>query len=621
LSSDATLLAVGHRDARERPRENHLKETTALGARVEAGGVRFTVWSDHARAVSVVLYGERRQITLEVELAAQAEPGFFSAIVADRGAGTLYDFRIDGQLAVDPYARALPHGVHGPAQVVGEFPQLEHPRRGINLDRNEVFYELHVGTFTAEGTFAAAIDRLPYLRTLGVTVVELMPIAAFAGGRGWGYDGVCLFAPFASYGSPADLRAFVDAAHGSGLSVVLDVVYNHLGPAGNALPVFSSSYFDAERSNPWGQAPALEKPAFRRLILSNAAYWLQTVGMDGLRLDATHELEPGGNPHILEDLAQIARACEPPAVLIAEDSRNDPRTLLAHGIDAVWSDDFHHVLHVLLTHEQEGYYRSYTGDLQELARVIERGQLFEGQPVPGAATARGKSTEGVPARHFLFALQNHDQVGNRAHGERLHHLSSPAAFRAATLLLACLPSTPLLFMGQEWCASSPFLYFSDHEGELGLAVSRGRRSEFGHFSAFQADPDTIPDPQAEATFLRSKLDWSEQASGEHHTTLRLYRAVLELRRTDPVLQGPSQTSVGIAHGCLWVLRENAAGSRLLLFNPGAERSLPEIAGRSPVNTRPLLASQPMPEMSGWFELPASSALLLALNDQPQAGAQ
>jgi len=593
----------------------------ALGALAEPEGVRFTVWSDHARMVQVVLYDERRQITHEVALEGEAEAGFFSAFIRGLAPGALYDFRIDGKLAVDPYARALPYGVHGPAQVVGELPAREHPRRGINLDRNEVFYELHVGTFTLEGTFASAIERLPYLRALGVTVVELMPIAAFAGGRGWGYDGVCLFAPFASYGTPADLSAFVDAAHGHGLSVVLDVVYNHLGPAGNALPVFSSSYFDAQRSNPWGQAPALERPAFRRLILSNANYWLQTLGMDGLRLDATHELEPGGTPHILEALARIARACDPPAVLIAEDSRNDPRTLLAHGIDAVWSDDFHHVMHVLLTHEQEGYYRSYTGDLQELARVIERGQLFEGQAVPGAPPQRGKSTEGVPARHFLFALQNHDQVGNRAHGERLHLLSSPAAFRAATLLLCCLPSTPLLFMGQEWAASSPFLYFSDHEGELGLAVSRGRRSEFGHFSAFQADPETIPDPQVEATFLRSKLDWSEQTLGEHQSTLLLCRAALELRRTDPVLQGPSQTSVGIAHGCLWVLRSNAAGSRLLLFNPGAERSLPEIAGRSPANTRALLASQPMPEMSNWFELPASSALLLAVNEQPETVAR
>ncbi len=592
-------------------------EGGSLGAHAEPGGVRFTAWSDHARAVSVVIYGDAERVLREMPLEQHTEAGFFTGFVPELGPGSLYDFRIDGQLAVDPYARSLPYGVHGPAQVVGALPPAKHPRRGIDLDRNEVFYELHVGTFTPEGTFASALERLPYLQALGVTVVELMPIAAFAGSRGWGYDGVALFAPFAGYGSPAELGAFVDAAHGHGLSVVLDVVYNHLGPAGNALPVFSGSYFDAGRKNPWGQAPALEKPAFRRLVLSNARYWLNSFGIDGLRLDATHELEPGGDPHILQALSQVARACQPPAVLIAEDSRNDPRTLLAHGIDAVWSDDFHHVLHVLLTHEQEGYYRAFAGDLAELARVIERGQLFEGQPVPGSATPRGQSAEGVPASRFLFALQNHDQVGNRAHGERLHLMSDSAAFRAATLLLSFLPATPLLFMGQEWAAASPFLYFSDHEGELGIAVSDGRRKEFGHFSAFQANPEAIPDPQAQSTFLRSKLDWTEQNVGEHQATLSLCRRALELRRTDPVLRAPSQTSAGVAHGCLWVLRSGPGGSRLLLFNPGAARSFPEVLGRSPSNTRALLASHALPEASDVFELPASSAVVLSIITQSE----
>ncbi|MEI9938943.1 MAG: alpha-amylase family glycosyl hydrolase [Pseudomonadota bacterium] len=597
-----------------------LAEGASLGAHVESRGVRFRAWSDHAREVSVVIYAEPGRIALEIPLVPQAEAGFFSSFVSDLPPGSLYDFRIDGQLAVDPYARALPYGVYGPAQVLVTLPPRNHPKRRIDFDRNEVFYELHVGTFTPEGTFASALERLPYLSALGVTVVELMPVATFAGGRGWGYDGVGLFAPFAGYGGPAELSAFVDAAHGHGLSVVLDVVYNHLGPAGNALPLFSRSYFDAQRTNPWGQAPALEKPAFRRLVLSNAAYWFNAIGIDGLRLDATQELEPGGDPHILHAMSQIARACEPPAVLIAEDNRNDPRTLLAHGIDAVWSDDFHHVMHVLLTHEREGYYRTFTGDLTELARVIERGQLFEGQTMPGSAPPRGKSTEGVLASRFLFALQNHDQVGNRAQGERLQLLSSTAAFRAATLLLSFLPATPLLFMGQEWAASSPFLYFSDHDGELGRAVSDGRRKEFGHFSGFQATVEAIPDPQEKSTFMRSKLDWSEAAVGEHQATLSLYRRALELRRTDPVLQVPTRTSVGVAHDCLWVLREGPRGRRLLLFNPGAARSFSEIIGHSPANTRTLLASEAWPESSGRFELPASSAVLLAVIDRPGAGA-
>jgi len=347
-------------------------------------------------------------------------------------------------------------------------------------------------------------------------------------------------------------------------------------------------------------------------------YWLNHVGFDGLRLDATHELEPGGQPHILQAVAELAHACEPPALLIAEDSRNDPQALLKYGIDAVWSDDFHHVLHVLLTHEQEGYYRAFTGDLTELARVIERGQLFEGQSVPGGREPRGKSTEGVPASRFLFALQNHDQVGNRAHGERLHFLSDFAAFRAATLLVAFLPATPLLFMGQEWAATSPFLYFSDHEGELGLAVSHGRRKEFGQFSAFQAALDSIPDPQAEATFLRSKLDWSEQGAPEQHATLNLCRRALELRRTDAALRAPSRTSAGIVHGCLWVLREGPHGRRLLLFNAGAARSIPEVLGRTAADTRLLLATETPPENGTWFELPAASAAIYAIDEQMEA---
>jgi maltooligosyltrehalose trehalohydrolase len=592
-------------------------EELLLGAHAEAGGVRFLAWSDQARAISVVLYADPQQISTELPLDQLDGNGLFCGFVPELPTGSSYNFRIDGRLAVDPYARALPHGVHGPAQVSPPIAAPKHPKRAIELDRNEVFYELHVGTFTQEGTFASAAARLPYLRALGVTVIELMPIGAFAGSRGWGYDVVALFAPFSSYGSLAELSALVDAAHGEGLSVVLDVVYNHLGPAGNALPLFSGSYFDAQRVNPWGQAPALEKPAFRRLVLSNARYWLNSVGFDGLRLDATHELEPGGDPHILHALARIARACEPPAVLVAEDNRNDPRTLLEHGIDAVWSDDFHHIVHVLLTNEREGYYEHFAGNLSELARVIERGQLFEGQITPATGQPRGKPADGVPASRFLFALQNHDQVGNRALGERLRQLSSDASFRAATLLLSFLPQTPLIFMGQEWAASTPFLYFSDHEGELGQAVREGRRREFSHFSAFRASADLIPDPQAETTFLRSKLDWTERDVGEHRVTLELYRRALELRRTDPVLRAPSQLSAGVAHDCLWVLREAPSGSRLLLFNPGPARSLEQVMGRSPANTYPLLASYASPEGSTRFELPASSAILLADVDQPK----
>ena len=355
-------------------------------------------------------------------------------------------------------------------------------------------------------------------------------------------------------------------------------------------------------------------------MLSNVHYWLHEVGFDGLRLDATHELEPGGTPHILRELSDVAHACDPPAVLIAEDSRNDPKTLLGYGIDAVWSDDFHHVMHVLLTHEQDGYYRAFSGDLQEVARVVERGQLFEGEGEP--ARARGKATTGIPLSRFLFALQNHDQVGNRARGERLHDLSDFLAYRAASLLFLLLPATPLLFMGQEWAATTPFLFFSDHEGELGERVSHGRRAEFQHFLAFRdAPPETIPDPQDAVTFERSKLDWTERERAEHHATLTLYQRALELRRSDPVLRAASELSVGIIDGVLWVLRRSTSGERLLLFNPSADaRSFPEVAGRSADDAAALLSTHSSPLTRHTFEAAPASASLFALGERGQRGA-
>jgi maltooligosyltrehalose trehalohydrolase len=587
-------------------------EGASLGAQCEAAGVRFTVWSDKARQVSVVLYDRPGQPSREIALGRGDEPHTFVSLVRELRAGALYDFRLDGRIAVDPYARSLPFGVHGPAQVA--LP-LRPPfgKRPVALDANEVLYELHVGTFTPEGTFEAARERLPELRELGITTIELMPLAAFAGKRGWGYDGVGLFAPYSGYGSPEQLSALIDSVHSLGMSVILDVVYNHLGPDGNPLPAFSDAYFDGQREGPWGKAPALEKPAFRRLICDNARYWLRTFGFDGLRLDATHELEPGGDPHILTELSRIARACTPPAVLMAEDNRNDPEALLEHGIDAVWSDDFHHALHVLLTSERDGYYGAFTGELTELARVIEHGQLFEGQVGAANGRPRGKSSAGVPQQRFVFAIQNHDQVGNRASGERLSALVGVEAFRAASLLLLFLPATPILFMGQEWDCSAPFLYFSDHAGELGRAVSRGRCQEFAHFSAFR-EACAIPDPQAESSFLRSKLDWSERSSAEHAQTRSLYRRALELRRTDPVLSEVGTLRVGTLGDTLWVVRRNPSGERLLLFNAGRATKLEQIAGCSASSARALLSSSPASAGSA-FQLAASSATIFAIAER------
>ncbi len=583
-----------------------------FGAHVTGAGVTFAVWSDKATAISVVWNdsqnGQRGELLLSKRA---AQPHVFVGLIDGVGEGLEYELRVDGVAAVDPYAQALPHGAHGRARVVA-MPARQHPKRQVDLDRGEVIYELHVGTFTSEGTLAAATARLEHVRDLGATVVELMPIATFAGARGWGYDGVGLFAPHHAYGSLSELCAFIDTAHGLGMSVVLDVVYNHLGPDGNYLPALSDTYFSHERKNAWGDAPAFDQPAFRRLVLDNARYWLEEVGFDGLRLDAAHELEPGGEPHILAELAKVAKACSPPAVLIAEDDRNDPKTLFGHGIDAVWSDDFHHSLHVALTTERDGYYSAYQGDLEELARVIERGQLYEGQTFPPTGQPRGKPAMDVPRQRMIFALQNHDQVGNRACGERLHDLCGLPSFHAATLLLLFVPATPLLFMGQEWGAESPFLYFTDLNGELGAAVTRGRQEEFAHFAAFRdADPSTIPDPQDEQSFTRSALHWLSAEQLACHETHRLYLSALALRRSDPVLNANPCVRAGVHGTVLWVVAASDAGERLLLFNAGASVQLTEVAGWRRTHSTPLLASQGAMGDASAFHLQPGVAVIYA----------
>jgi maltooligosyltrehalose trehalohydrolase len=578
-------------------------EGVTLGAVAEASGVHFAAWSDKARRISVVLYDLAGEECAEFALERSAISGIFSGIMRGVEPGALYKFRVDEEIAIDPYARELPQGVHGPARVVRPLLTPAFPKRRVELERGEVIYELHVGAFTPEGTFESAARRLADLKKLGVTVVELMPIAAFAGQRGWGYDGVALFAPHPNYGTRDELNAFIDAAHALELSVILDVVYNHLGPAGNALPIFSDSYF-SERTNAWGHAPALEKPPFRRLVLDNARYWLETLGFDGLRLDATHELEPGGDPHILQALAGVAHGCSPKAVLIAEDCRDDPAFLFGLGVDGVWSDDFHHVAHVLLTHERDGYYADYRPSLSDLARTCERGQLYEGQP-DATGRAHGKPVPNVTPGRFVFTLQNHDQIGNRACGERLHDLTGAPAFRAMSLLLIFLPATPLLFMGQEWAASSPFLYFTDHAEPLGEAITRGRRNEFAHFAGFAGERACrIPNPQLSSTFERSKLDWSERELPEHASMLEFYRAALALRARDPVLSRPSALEVSSSGALLVASRRNEAGERLLE---------PRVS-----EAELLLASEPREHSARAAEIAAKSACIFALRERRSA---
>jgi maltooligosyltrehalose trehalohydrolase len=505
--------------------------------------------------VDVVIEGQ------DVRPLAKHRDGTFGGFVPGLAAGACYRYRLDGEGPFpDPVSRFQPQGVHGPSEVVDPlaFPWSDAGWRGRPLSE-AVIYELHVGTFTPEGTFAAAAEKLSYLRDLGITIVELMPVADFPGARNWGYDGVALYAPARCYGRPDDLRRLVDRAHALGLAVILDVVYNHFGPDGAYQGAFSPHYFSDRHSTPWGQAMNLDGPhgdMVRAYFIGNAVHWVREYHLDGLRLDATHALVDESPRHFLAELSSTVKAASPErsVLVIAEDHRN-----LAHmvrpeeeggwGLDAVWADDLHHQVRRGLAGDRDGYFRDFTGTVRDLAETIRDGWFFKGQRSVHLDAPRGTDPAGLRPRRFVVCLQNHDQVGNRAMGERLNHQIDLAAYRAASVLLLCAPETPLLFMGQEWAATTPFLYFTDHNAELGRLVTEGRRREFKAFAAF-SDPaarERIPDPQAAHTFQRSRLHWSEVDDDPHAHVHRLYRAVLALRG-EPLLAAPSWEGFAIRAG-------------------------------------------------------------------------
>jgi maltooligosyltrehalose trehalohydrolase len=551
-----------------------LRTTTGrprLGGHAVAGGVYFAVYA-HAKSCAAVLVGvddrELDQIGLD-----SLDNGYFEAFVPGVDAGARYYFLVDGRRLPDPYARFLPCGVHGPAQVIAPPDRVMLGARARPL-REQVIYELHVGTFTDGGTYAAAEQRLPALVELGVTTLELMPVAAFAGRRGWGYDGVALFAPHAAYGTPEELRRFIEVAHGFDLGVFLDVVYNHFGPSGNYLAAYAPSYFCRGLHNDWGNVPNFEDPALRELVLENARYWLGEFGFDGLRLDATHAIVDHSPRHILRELRELAQSFDPPRILVAEDERNLAALVTDVQLDAIWADDFHHQCRVTVTGERNGYYGSFEPGALGLARAIERGWLYEGQYDAVKGERRGTPADALLAQEFVYCIQNHDQIGNRAFGDRLTASIDLRRYRGLSLLLCFLPMTPLLFMGQEWAATTPFCYFTDHDAELGPLVSEGRRREFAGFPEFSDSTrrEEIPDPQAEATFWRSRLNWSERERDPHRAVLELYRGALALRRNDVVLresgrEGLSAEAIGQV---LVVRRELGNDVRVLFLNLGED---------------------------------------------------
>ncbi|MPZ97805.1 MAG: malto-oligosyltrehalose trehalohydrolase [Dehalococcoidia bacterium] len=568
----------------------------SLGAWPDGDAVRFRVWAPTVQ--SVMLRFEDKGAP-EAHAMERDPEGYHTARIEGLRAGVRYRYLLDGRGPFpDPASRFQPEGVHGPSEVVDPaFDWTDEAWRGLD-PQNTVLYELHVGTFTRKGTFAAAADALPAIAGLGVSAIQVMPVADFAGDRNWGYDGVALFAPSRAYGRPEDLRALVDRAHALGLGVVLDVVYNHFGPDGAYHSQFSPGYFTEGHHTPWGAAINLDAPGsehVRGFFFESALHWLHEYHVDGFRLDAVHTLRDEGDPHFLAEFRDRTsagrRAGQPAPFLLAEEHRNlavvtRDREAGGYGFDAQYADDFHHEMQVVLTGDRDGYYQDFRGSTDDLATDLRQGWLFTGQRSEFWQGARGTDPEGMPLPRFMHCVHNHDQVGNRAFGDRLYHETSFHAFKAATAVLLFSAATPLLFMGDEWATSSQFLYFTDHTPDLGRLVTEGRRGEFAGWRAF-SDPrlrERIPDPQASETFQRSRLDWAERDREPHASMLRFHQALLRLRREEPVLrwlEGARQHSAAPDEHSIAVRREREGDTLLVVARlrgagvtgEGAERLL------------------------------------------------
>jgi len=571
----------------------------------------FRVWAPRAGRVDLVVGGR------DVPMDGPDDRGWFR-VEADASPGADYAYRLDGgDPRPDPRSPWQPHGVDGPSRLVDHAAFGWTDAAWTGRDPAEaVIYELHVGTFSPEGTFDGVVARLPHLVELGVDTVELLPVAQFPGRRGWGYDGVDLYAPHHGYGGPEGLKRLVDACHGAGLAVVLDVVYNHLGPAGNHLGQFGP-YFTDRYATPWGEAvnfDGSDSDPVREFFVDNALMWLRDYHFDGLRLDAVHAYLDTSATHILEELAvrveELAATEGRRLFLIAESDLNDPRVVNdrargGYGIDAQWSDDFHHSLHAALTGERDGYYEEFDSPAA-LAKSLRQAFVYDGCYSSYRRRRHGRRPEGLEACRFLGYLQNHDQIGNRATGERSSMLMSPALLKVAATLVLCGPFVPMLFQGEEWGAGTPFLYFTDHENpELGRLVSEGRRREF---AAFGWDPEAVPDPQADGTFTASRLDWDEPARAPHAELLDWHRRLIRLRRSTPALSdGRFPDDVRHDEAGPWLAVERGPVTIVANFGPAAVE-VPVAAGRS---ASVLLASAEGVSVGGGsVRLPPQSAAIV-----------
>ena len=571
----------------------------------------FEVWAPTAKRVELALNGRRLPM---VSIAGGRWVYDADTPCED---GSRYGFSIDGgPVRPDPRSPFQPEGVHGLSATVDHhrFHWHDEGWRGFYFP-GSVLYELHVGTFTSAGTFEAAIERLPHLVELGVDAIELLPVAEFSGNRGWGYDGVHLYAPHHAYGGPSGLKRLVDACHRHGLGVIIDVVYNHLGPVGNYLAEYGP-YFSKRHHTHWGEAinfDGQQAGEVRKWAIDNGLMWLREYRCDGLRLDAVHAIVDQSATHLLQemaaDVAALAAAEGRPLWLVAESDLNDPRFVRpaecgGFGLQAAWADDFHHAVHALLSGERSGYYADY-GAVAQLAKALRQAWVFDGNWSSHRQRYHGAATGGLTADRFVVSIQNHDQVGNRAQGDRLSHLVSLGRQKMAAAWLLTAPFVPLLFQGEEWGASTPFLYFTDHEDpQLGEAVRQGRRREF---TAFGWAPEEIPDPQSAETFARSRLNWEELDKDVHAELLTFYRALIALRRREAELTDPrfSRAQVHFDQEAGWVVLRR--GAIAVLSNLGNT----EVQCQLGASAQVLLASTPDVVLSAQaIRLPADTTVIV-----------
>ncbi|HEY2432406.1 MAG TPA: malto-oligosyltrehalose trehalohydrolase [Vicinamibacterales bacterium] len=564
----------------ERIELTELRRRLPAGAEMqEGGGAHVRAWGPAVRQMDLVVPAQSGRGERVVPMT-RDEDGYFAAVDAAASAGERYWFRLDGErLRPDPASRWQPDGPHQPSAYVdpGAFPWTDTGWRGLQ-NHGHVVYEMHVGTFTPEGTWRAAAAQLDELARIGVTAIELMPLAEFPGRFGWGYDGVDLYAPAHIYGTPDDLRGFVDRAHGCGVGVILDVVYNHLGPDGNYLSEFSPDYFTDKYRNDWGCAINFEgPPAVRDHFVANARYWIEEFHLDGLRLDATQDIKDDSAEHVIASIVKAARAAAGArsVFIVAENEPQDTRIVRpperqGFGVDALWNDDAHHTAVVALTRRREAYYRDYQGSPQELVSCARWGYLYQGQWYTWQKKRRGTAALDLMPSAFVSYLENHDQVANSPFGRRLHQLSAPAPYRAMTAWLLLGPSTPMLFQGQEFASSRPFLYFADHQGALAESVRKGRIEFLSQFPSVtdQRVVEQLQPPNEEATFRACTLEFAERVT--HHEVYALHIDLLKLRREDPVLRraGCYRPEGAVLGTGAFLLRyvDAELGDRLLVVN-------------------------------------------------------